>query len=190
LTVFPDAVPELLGDTLFLREPTEADVPAWYERATDLESAAMAGDPVPESIAMGAQWLARHRERFRQRAGIRWVIVPNGSTQSVGSIGLAIKSEDARVAELGVVVGRTYWGRGIGTSAARLVTRFAFEALEMSEIRAELLQSNLASRRLLEKVGFRKQRVISDFEKSDAGSEDGYLYVLTPNSGEPSAAIR
>jgi ribosomal-protein-alanine N-acetyltransferase len=175
---FPGAVPELLGDSVRLRELTEEDVPAWYERATDAESAALAGDPIPESPAMGLQWLQRNRERFRQQTGIRWAIVPKGTAFSVGSIGLAITSSEARVAQLGFVIGRVHWGQGIATDAARAVVRFAFETLGLAEIRAELLQSNLASRRVLEKAGFQLECAIPDFDRSDTGSQDGYLYIL------------
>lgn len=163
---------------MYLRELTEDDVPAWYKRASDPESAALAGDPIPESTEMGVQWLQRNRERFRQQTGIRWAIVPKGSTQSVGSIGLTITSKEERIAELGVVIGRAYWGKGIGTSAAHLVIRFAFDTLGLAEIRAELLQSNLASRRVLEKLGFHFQCVIPGFEQSETGPQDGHLYVL------------
>lgn len=175
---FPDTVPELIGDAVSLREYTEADLPAWFERATDAESAALAGDPIPESMAVGFQLLERGRERFRQQMGIRWAIVPMGSTQSVGSIGLTITSKEAGVAELGFVIGRAHWGRGLGTAAGRLVKGFAFDSLGLAEIRAELLQSNAASRRVLEKLGFRLEGVIPDFEKSETASEDGFLYVL------------
>jgi [ribosomal protein S5]-alanine N-acetyltransferase len=177
---FPNAVPELHGDSVHLREPTEADVPAWYERATDAESAALAGDPIPESIDMGFQWLQRNRERFRERTSIRWAIVPKGSTQSVGSIGLTIKSTEERIAELGFVIGRAWWGKGLGTAAAHLVVRFALDTLNLAEIRAELLESNIASRRVLEKTGFRFRSVIPDFDPL----EDGHLYVLQrPTAG-------
>ncbi|ROZ76601.1 GNAT family N-acetyltransferase [Ramlibacter sp. WS9] len=176
-------VPELRGDRVHLRELTEADVPAWFARATDAESAALAGDPIPESIEAGFVWLARNRERFRQQTGIRWSIVPNGSAESVGSIGLAITSKDERIAELGVVIGRAWWGKGLGTAAAQLVARYAVDALNLAEIRAELLQSNMASRRLLEKAGFRFEAVIPDFDQSDAGSVDGLLYVLRGPDG-------
>ena len=105
---FPDAVPTLFGDMVYLRELTEDDIPAWFERASDPESAVLAGDPIRESVEMGVHWLQRHRERFRQQAGIRWAIVPKGSTDSVGTIGLAITSKEQRRAELGIVVGRAY----------------------------------------------------------------------------------
>jgi RimJ/RimL family protein N-acetyltransferase len=66
----------------------------------------------------------------------------------------------------------------MGTAAARLVTRFAFDTLNLHEIRAELLDSNLASKRVLEKVGFQFQYVIPDFDQSDLGPLDGCLYAL------------
>jgi ribosomal-protein-alanine N-acetyltransferase len=151
---FPDALPALFGDKVSLRELTEDDVPAWFARASDPESAVLAGDPIPESVEMGVQWLQRHRERFRQQAGIRWAIVPKGSTDSVGTIGLTITSKAERSAELGIVIGRANWGKGIGISAAQLVTGYAFSTLGLAEMHAEVLQRNLASRRLLEKLVF------------------------------------
>jgi ribosomal-protein-alanine N-acetyltransferase len=182
---FPDAVPTLFGDTVYLRELTEDDVPAWFERASDPESAVLAGDPIPESVEMGVQWLQRHRERFRQHAGIRWAIVPKGSTDSVGTIGLTITSKEERRAELGIVIGRADWGKGIGTFAAHLVTGYAFRALGLAEIQAEVLQRNRASRRLLEKVGFHLLRSIPGDPHSDTDFEDCFLFVLSSQNRTP-----
>ena len=176
---FPDAVPTLFGDMVYLRELTEDDVPAWFERASDPEAAVLAGDPIPESVEMGVHWLERHRERFRQQAGIRWAIVPRGSTDSVGTIGLAITSKEERRAELGIVIGRADWGKGIGTSAAHLVIDYAFNILGLAEIQAEVLQRNLASRRLLEKAGFHLLNTMPGDLQSDTNSEDFFLYVLS-----------
>jgi len=175
---FPDAVPEFRGKTVFLREITEDDVPAWFERASDPESSMLAGDPIPESAQMGVSWLQHHRERFRQQTGIRWAIVPKGATDSVGTIGLTITSREERTAELGIVIGRASWGQGIATSAARLVLPYAFDTLGVAEIRAETLQSNVASRRVLEKLGFHLLRTMSADPPSIDGSQDCFLYVL------------
>ena len=187
---FPDAVPELFRDAVCLRELTEADIPTWFERASDLESAVLAGDPIPESVEIGFQWLQRHRERFRQQAGIRWAIVPKGSTDSVGTIGLTITSKEERRAELGIVIGRASWGKGIGTSAAHLVIGYAFSTLGVTEIQAEVLQRNLASRRLLEKVGFHLLRSIPGDPHSDTDFEDCFLFVLSGQNRTPAEQPR
>jgi len=167
-----------------LRALTEDDIPPWFERASDPESAALAGDPIPASIDEGHGWLERHRERFRQQTGIRWAIVPQGSTESVGTIGLTITSHDDRIAELGAVIGRARWGKGIGTSAARLVIRYAFDTLGLAEIRAEFLRSNVASRRVLEKLGFRFQCTVPSDPPADGGAQDGDLYVLRSRNAD------
>ena len=176
---FPDAVPKLFGEAAYLRELTEADIPAWFERATDAEAAALAGDPVPETIDMGVAWLQRHRERFRQQAAIRWAIVPQGTTESVGTVGLTITSKERRIADFGIVIGRAHWGKGIGTSAARLVKGYAFDTLGLAELQAEVLQRNLASALLLEKVGFHLVRATLGDPQADGDSEDCFLYVLS-----------
>jgi hypothetical protein len=58
---FPATVPDLFAESLQLCELTEADIPAWFARATDVESADLAGDSIPESIEMGAVWPQPHR---------------------------------------------------------------------------------------------------------------------------------
>src|SRR5882724_512315 len=155
---FPAVVPTLLGETFCLRELCEEDIPSWFERATDLESADLAGDPIPASLEMGQAWLQRHREQFQKKAGLRWAIVPAGSPHSVGTVGLTIGPGGATFAELGIVVARSWWGKRLGTVAARQVVHFAFTEIGLHEIRAEVLQRNRASIRLLEKSGFKLVR--------------------------------
>ncbi|KAB8140343.1 GNAT family N-acetyltransferase [Chloroflexia bacterium SDU3-3] len=176
---FPDAVPVLLGDAVYLRELAEEDIPAWFARATDAESAELAGDPIPESIDLGTQWLEHHRERFDQREALRWAIVPNGSVASVGTVGLSITSAEARVAMLGIVIGRASWGRGIGTDAARTAIGYAFGTLGLAEVQAEVLVRNTASRRMLEKAGLRILRSLPGDPNSATDFEDCLLYGIS-----------
>ena len=128
---------------------------------------------------MGYQWFHRHQERLRQQIGIRWAIVPKGSVQSIGTIGLTITSKEEYIAELGIVIARAYWGKGIGASAAHLVIDYAINILGLVEIQAEVLQRNMASIRLLEKVGFHLMRTIPGDPQSDTDFEDLFLYVLS-----------
>lgn len=187
---FPLAVPELFAQDIRLRELTEDDIPAWFARATDTESADLAGDPVPASIEMGHAWLQRHREQFRQNAALRWAIVPEGLATSVGTVGIAVTSAQERTAELGIVVGRAHWGRGFGTSAARLAIRFAFDTLGLAEIRAEVLQRNLASLRLLEKAGFHRLRAVPDAPPSQADADPLLVYACVRSAASISAIAK
>ena len=166
---FPAAVPELLGKGVLLRPLAERDIAPWYSRATDAEAAHLAGDPIPASIEEGAAWLQRHRERFQARTAIRWAIVllPAGTTESIGTVGLTITSPQQGTAELSIVIGRAHWGRGIGTSAALAAAAYGFDTLGLEELQAEVLRRNPASMRLLEKVGFRLLRAVPAQKATD-----------------------
>lgn len=61
----------------------------------------------------------------------------------------------AAQAELGYWIGRPYWGRGYATAAARQAIDLAFRDLATERLTAMCLESNAASWRILEKVGFR-----------------------------------
>lgn len=170
-------MPTLLGQTFSLRELCEEDIPSWFDRATDAESADLAGDPVPASIEMGVAWLQRHRDQFQQQAGLRWAIVPRGSAHSVGTVGLTMAGGCMPSAELGIVVARAWWGKGLGSAAARRVVDFAFAEVGLTEIRAEVLRRNLASVRLLEKSGF---SLVREMPPTPEEPEVLLLYATAP----------
>ena len=172
---FPTTHPTLTTPTLLLRPLTEADIPAWFARATDAESAALAGDPIPASIAEGAHWLARHRQRFQDKTALRWSITNPGTPDSLGTIGLTLPAPGARTASLGFVIARAHWHRGLATEAARAVTAYAFETLGFTALEAEALRRNAPSRRILEKLGFRHLRALPP---TAADPEEADLYAL------------
>lgn len=49
---------------------------------------------------------------------------------------------------------RDAWGKGYGTEAVRIVTRFGFERLGVHRCQAGLYESNIGSHRVLEKAGY------------------------------------
>lgn len=60
-----------------------------------------------------------------------------------------------RCAEIGYRLSRSAWGQGLGTEGAGALLNDAFQRLGLDLIRAETAAANHASRRLLEKLGFR-----------------------------------
>lgn len=179
---FPAVLPTLSDEVVCLRELGEDDIPAWFARATDVESAGLAGDPVPESIAAGATWLQKHRDLFLRKAGLRWAIVPVGSPGSEGTVGLTIAPRVEHHGHLALVVARRSWGKGIGTAAARLAIRYAFTTIGLTEVHAEVLERNPASIRLLEKIGFRRVGV-----KPPTATEPEELLLYALSLGSTSA---
>jgi RimJ/RimL family protein N-acetyltransferase len=63
-------------------------------------------------------------------------------------------------AEIGYVLARRYWGRGLMTEAARAVVEWALAEREIYRVWAVVDLENLASQRVLEKVGMTREGVL------------------------------
>lgn len=58
-------------------------------------------------------------------------------------------------AELGFWLGIPLWNQGFMTEAAQGITRWGFETLRLHKVTVGCIEDNAASRRVIEKVGFR-----------------------------------
>lgn len=56
---------------------------------------------------------------------------------------------------LALYLARPYWGRGLGSEAGRAFVRHGFDVLRLSRIQAGVNARNLASIRVIEKLGFK-----------------------------------
>jgi 8-oxo-dGTP diphosphatase len=59
-----------------------------------------------------------------------------------------------RMPRLGYWIGRPYWRRGYGTQAVAWLVNYAFRSFPQHVVGAGVFDDNVASRRLLEKLGF------------------------------------
>lgn len=69
--------------------------------------------------------------------------------------GSAIKGEGT----LGYYIAREYWGRGLGTEAARAFVEYGFGELGLKRLVTAVEQGNAASIRILEKLGFTRTSI-------------------------------
>jgi [ribosomal protein S5]-alanine N-acetyltransferase len=73
----------------------------------------------------------------------------------VGVCGVLNIERSPKRGELGYWVGVPYWGRGYASAAARELVRLVFEEHGIQSLYSSCLVRNPASRRVLEKAGFR-----------------------------------
>lgn len=102
----------------------------------------------------------------------------------VGSLGLHPDRLGHRGAgpcrELGYVLARECWGRGLMTEAARRAIRYAFEEMGLSLLSVAHFPDNGRSCRVIEKCGFRYEKTLGGSYRDYRGAAlDEVCYLMT-----------
>jgi ribosomal-protein-alanine N-acetyltransferase len=82
-------------------------------------------------------------------------------------------------AELGYWIGRPYWGRGYATEAGGALLAFAFRHLGLERIIVSAMLDNPASRRVIEKLGFRPEDPGRLYSAARGEEVDVHQFALT-----------
>ena len=85
------------------------------------------------------------------------------------------------VFEVGYWVARDFRGRGLATEAAQAMIDYAFDTLSARQVYICHYEGNEGSRRVIEKLGFKKTGVLKDAHKrfTDGVAMDKHEYVMT-----------
>jgi ribosomal-protein-alanine N-acetyltransferase len=98
--------------------------------------------------------------RFQDGLGIRWAIALRDQPRLIGTCGYNTFDHESRRSEIGYDLARAYWRRGIMSEALGAVLRYGFTTLDLHRVEATVAPENIASRRLLEHLGFREEGLL------------------------------
>jgi RimJ/RimL family protein N-acetyltransferase len=87
----------------------------------------------------------------------KWLILDRDSGLPMGDSGLLVLQDYGWV-DLGFRFAQPYWGKGLATEVASAWVRAAFDEFRVGHLGAFVDPENVASIRVLEKVGFRAER--------------------------------
>ena len=97
----------------------------------------------------------------------------------IGSIGIFRQGNIHRqTAELGYYIAEEYWGKGIMTEAVKQICEYVFANSDIIRIYAEPFAYNIASCRVLEKVGFQYEGTLRSNAVKNGRVIDMKMYSL------------
>ena len=81
-------------------------------------------------------------------------------------------------AEIGFMIGRTWWGDGYAHEAVQAVVAHAAQALRLQRLSARVHAGNIRSVCLLERIGFRQEGLLRGYVQRDGERRDCMLFGL------------
>ncbi len=96
-------------------------------------------------------------ECWRQHNFGVWAVVYKKHQKLIGHCGLKFLENTPEV-QIGYLLLKDYWRRGLGTEAAAAVLKYGFEVVKLERIVAIAKPENIASRRVMEKVGMKYEK--------------------------------
>ncbi len=111
-------------------------------------------------------WLDWNLEMYGALGYGMWAAVLRETGRFVGTVGLVAQEvEGASETELGYLLVREFWGRGLATEAALACRDFGFHVLGKARLVSLIDPANAPSRRVADRVGMRFEREIAKWDK-------------------------
>ena len=145
--------PVLETERLVLRPMTPDDARDVFGYASDPEVTRYVMWDTHRSLEDSGEFLRQMMDEY-EKGELLWGIALKESDRLVGSCGYGGSwTPEHHRAEMGYVLSRECWGKGLMTEAARELVRFGFERMDLNRIIARCFAENTASERVMQKAG-------------------------------------
>jgi [ribosomal protein S5]-alanine N-acetyltransferase len=136
---------------LYLRELSVDDAQHFYHLNSDEEVIKYTGDKAFSSIEEAQIFLKNYNSYQKYNYG-RWAVIDKSTTEFIGWCGLKYSPELDAV-DIGFRFFKKYWNQGFATESAKACLEYGFEKLQLPKIVGRAMEENIASIKVLEKIG-------------------------------------
>jgi len=173
----------LVGDRVFLRPPERGDYEPWASLRARSRGFLAPWEPTwpPDALSRSSYRvrLSRYAEDWRTDQGYNFFIFRNEDEALAGGVGLSnVRRGVAETASLGYWIGEPFARQRYMTAALPLVIDFAFTRLRLHRVEAACLPSNVPSRALLLRTGFRQEGYARGYLLIDGKWQDHLLFAI------------
>lgn len=185
---------KLVGPTVYLRAPRRADQDAWLEVRRVSRTFLEPWEPAWPQDALSPTGFRRRLNRFLSDwdsgNGYAFFIFRREDDALIGGITLAnIRRGVVQSCNVGYWVGAPHARNGHMTEALSIVLDFCFDTLKLHRVEAATLPENLASRGLLEKVGFRQEGLARQYLCIAGRWQDHVTFGILTEDPRPEVAV-
>ncbi|HVJ87746.1 MAG TPA: GNAT family protein [Caulifigura sp.] len=171
-------LPTLTAPRIVLRAFADADLPAMFDIYSDPETMAYFSITPIREMNQAAGILVHARQSFASRQVFPWAVADRWSGNLIGSCALLRPDWTNGRAEIGFVLNRSQWGRGLATEAVGRMLAHVFDEWNLRRLEADVDPRNARCRKLLERFGFREEGLLRERWSVGGGVQDTVFYGL------------
>lgn len=148
------AFPQLQSKRVRLRGPCADDADALFALFADTDVMRYWSRPPMATRGEAEGLIAEIEDAFAQRTMLNWMLTTRSDDTVIGTCTLFRFEPRHRRAEVGYALRSDCWSRGLAAEATTLALDWAFRALALHRVEADIDPRNEGSRKLLERLGF------------------------------------
>jgi len=149
--------PPLTTARLQLRGINQADSEDLYAIYSDMKTLEYWGQDPVQSPAEVWKIIKKNMQYVASGTAILWGIALRDSNRLIGTCTIFRISQQNKNGEVGFILNRAHWGKGLMTEAMSSVLNYTFNDLDFHRLEADTDPKNLASLALLKKLGFQRE---------------------------------
>lgn len=154
----PEIAPVTLQtERLTLRFLHASDTQALYTIHSDPVVMRYFSGPAWTDPAQGDAVIARALDGYSDGSSMELALVLRETGKLIGTIKPHAFHAQNRRCEIGYALASAHWGQGYLSEAMRVTLDYLFKEMNMNRIEADIDPRNLASAKLLERMGFQKE---------------------------------
>lgn len=161
-----------------------------FERSDARAVAAACRDPeiprwtfMPEhlTVPQAREWIDRAHDTWRRARAVRFAIVDARDRSFLGQVGIGNLNWEQQVGEVFYWVAAAARHRGVATRAVRLVTRWAFETLDLARVEITVDPRNDPSQRVAVGAGFTREGLLRSYQRFKDTRMDVVMFSRLPD---------
>ena len=179
--------PPLIPPTLaigehVLRPFRSSDAAAWYAYLSDPRVIEHTSWP-PITFELITTVVEKVIADYDELRSLRWALARKHNDELIGSCGYTRWLREQGTAELAYDLAPSYWEFGVMNAAVRAAVEWALGAGSLSRVEALVMTTNEPSIAVLERTGFRRERLLTGHRLARGVPRDFYLYSVSSHAG-------
>ncbi|TWE13346.1 RimJ/RimL family protein N-acetyltransferase [Rudaeicoccus suwonensis] len=170
--------PDLRTERLHLRPFRESDGEELFSLMTDRDVLRYWDEPAWSNQERATRFIDKCHAMSADDVGVRVVVERLDDGAFLGWCSVSRWNPDFRSAAVGFCFAKPSWGHGYATEVVLAMLDWAFDALDLNRVQAELDTRNLACARVLEKSGFVREGRLRQDCIVDGDVSDSWIYGL------------